>query len=72
MKRKKPSSPPSRSQADLALAEQMLRLAKAGRDVRREKVQRVRDAIRDRSYENELKLQVAVDRMVEEAETTPG
>jgi hypothetical protein len=52
-----------RSSADRALAERLLSDAKAGRDVRRGKVRRVRAAIEARSYENDLKLEVALERL---------
>jgi hypothetical protein len=52
-----------RSPADRDLAERLLSDAKAGRDLRTPKVRRVRAAIEARSYENELKLAVALERL---------
>jgi len=44
----------------------MLRQLKAGADLRRAKIQRIRIAIRAHEYENPLKLDVAVDRLTDE------
>ena len=52
-----------RSQADRALAERLLSHAKAGGDVRAAKVRRVRAAIEASAYENDLKLEVALERL---------
>jgi len=41
----------------------MLDRLKRGRDLRGAKVRRVRRSVREHSYENELKLEVAVDRL---------
>lgn len=58
------SAPRSRrSNADRDLARRLLSDAKAGRDVRAPKVRRVRAAIEAKSYENELKLAVALERL---------
>jgi hypothetical protein len=69
------AAPKKRSDADRALANRLLSDAKAGRDVRTGKVRRVRAAIDARSYENELKLAVALDRLQdlvwEEGEEAP-
>jgi hypothetical protein len=51
------------SDAERALAKRLLSDAKAGRDVRAAKVRRVRAAIEARSYENDLKLAVALERL---------
>jgi len=58
-----------RTKADRALAERMLALLKSGADVRKKRVRRVRARIRDRSYENRLKLEIAVDRLLEDLMT---
>lgn len=47
-----------------ALAERMLRALRHGGDVRRQKIRRVRDKVQTGSYENELKLTIAVERLV--------
>jgi hypothetical protein len=52
-----------RSEADRDLAKRLLSDAKAGRDVRAPKVRRVRAAIEAKSYENQLKLAVALERL---------
>ena len=44
----------------------LLERLKRGRDVRPTKVRRVRRAVRDHSYENDLKLEVAIDRLSQE------
>lgn len=46
----------------------MLRRLRAGRDLRRAKIRRVKRSVDERSYENELKLQVAVERLAREME----
>ena len=56
-----------RTAADLALARRMLQALRHRQDQRRSKVDRLREAIRSNSYENPLKLSVAVDRLVERA-----
>ena len=60
-----------RDEADLALARQMLRSLRGREDERRSKVERLREAIRSNSYENPLKLSVAIDRLVEKAQGQP-
>ncbi|HWE02413.1 MAG TPA: hypothetical protein VG326_08365 [Tepidisphaeraceae bacterium] len=47
------------------LLRQLMALLSAGSDVRRRKVRRLRGAVRARRYENDLKLSIAVDRMME-------
>jgi hypothetical protein len=42
----------------------MMQRLKAGRDVRKSKVRKIRASIRAGSYENNLKLSVALDRML--------
>src|SRR3954447_23226907 len=54
-----------RSRDELALAERLLAAANGGADVRARKVRRLRAAIKVRAYENDLKLAVALERMVE-------
>jgi hypothetical protein len=46
------------------LAERMLDRARSGGDIRTAKVRRLKAAIRSRNYENELKLSVALDRLL--------
>jgi hypothetical protein len=75
-----PGTPPSRhdaahrarSETDRALAERLLSDAKAGRDVRAFKVGRVRAAIEAGAYENDLKLEVALDRLRDAAREEPA
>jgi hypothetical protein len=43
--------------------QEMLTLLQAGADLRRAKVRRLRRAIRSRTYENDLKLAVALERL---------
>jgi hypothetical protein len=54
---------PHRSEADLDLARRMLEALRNGSDVRRRKVRRLKAAIKVRAYENNLKFQVAFDRL---------
>jgi hypothetical protein len=53
-----------RSESEEAVAERMMELLRAGADVRARKVRRLRAAVRVKAYENQLKLSIAVDRMV--------
>ena len=53
-----------RTAAERALAERMLERLRGGADVRARKVRRLRAAVRVKAYENQLKLSIAVDRMV--------
>jgi hypothetical protein len=43
--------------------EAMLGLLRAGADIRGSKVRRVRRSVRSRTYENRLKLEVAIERL---------
>jgi hypothetical protein len=53
-----------RSESDEAVAKRMMELLRAGADVRARKVRRLRAAVRIKAYENQLKLSIAVDRML--------
>lgn len=53
-----------RSRSEWAAARQFLEVLKAGGDARVTKIRRVKQSVRRRSYENELKLSVAVERLV--------
>jgi len=44
----------------------MLALLKTGKDLREPKVRRLKAAVRDRRYENDLKLTIAVERLFSE------
>ena len=57
---------PIRPPADVAEAARLLALLRVGGDARRPKVRKLRRAVRDRTYENDLKLTVAVDRVAGE------
>jgi hypothetical protein len=54
---------PHRSEADLELARRMLDALRRGADMRLRKVRRLKAAIKVRAYENNLKFQVAFDRL---------
>ena len=58
-----------RSKADRALAERLTELLRQGADFRQRKTRRTRAAIKVRSYENELKLQIAIERLIDELKT---
>jgi hypothetical protein len=58
-----PAPPPARSAEDLATAQRLMAVLRAGGDARHRKVRRVRGAVRADAYENDLKLTVAVDRI---------
>jgi len=51
------------TEGERALAERLLRALRNGGDVRRQKVTRIRTKVRSRTYENELKLTVALERL---------
>ncbi len=55
---------PARSSDDLATADHLLALLRAGTDARTDKVRRLRRSVRTGAYENDLKLSIAVDRVV--------
>lgn len=57
---------PKPSEADRAAATRLLDALRAGQDVRRRKVRRLRAAVRVRAYENPLKFQIALDRLIGE------
>ena len=56
--------PTSRSAADVATAERLLTLLRTGGDARIDTVRRLRRSVRTGTYENDLKLSVAVDRVI--------
>lgn len=60
---KKPARPTRKASSRQALLEEMLRRLKTGGDLRRQKVSRIRRSLRESGYENDLKLQVAVERL---------
>ena len=49
-----------------AIARAMLRRLKSGKDLRRAKIRRVKAAVRAVTYENDLKIDVAADRLAGE------
>jgi hypothetical protein len=57
---------PEPTDADRAQVERLLDALRAGQDVRRRKVRRLRAAVRVRAYENPLKFQIALDRLMGE------
>jgi hypothetical protein len=59
----KPVARPRRSRAERELAKHLLAVLKTGGDVRVAKIKRIRQSVRTRTYENELKLTVALDRL---------
>jgi hypothetical protein len=66
------TAPRARSESDEAVAGRMMELLRAGADVRARKVRRLRAAVRIKAYENQLKLSIAVDRMLQQTiETDP-
>jgi hypothetical protein len=54
----------SHTRKEKALAAKMLRRLREGYDLRTRKTRRLRAAIRVERYENELKLQIALDRLI--------
>jgi hypothetical protein len=59
-----PATPSAKRGADRELIQTMLAHLRAGGDARLRKVRRLRAAIKVGVYENNLKLQVALDRMI--------
>jgi hypothetical protein len=57
-----------RGAGDLDTARRLVASLRQGRDLREGKVARLRSAIDSNAYENELKLSVAVDRLLEKLE----
>lgn len=69
MKRATPAKPPRRrrrTKADRALVAYLAELLRQGADFRARKARRTRAAIKVRSYENDLKLQIAIERLIDE------
>jgi hypothetical protein len=54
----------TRTESEEAVARRMMELLRAGADVRARKVRRLRAAVRVKAYENQLKLSIAVDRLL--------
>lgn len=67
-----PSPTTPRSADERVTAGRMLAALRAGADVRRRKVRRLRAAVRARAYENALKLHVAVDRLTADLQPPPS
>lgn len=63
-KRTTVKSKPSRPRKEKTLAAKMLRRLREGHDLRTRKTRRLRAAIRVERYENDLKLQIALDRLI--------
>ena len=61
-----------RAEADVAMARRMLQSLRCREDQRRSRVERLKEAIRSNSYENPLKLSVALDRMLDDAWAARG
>jgi hypothetical protein len=55
-----------RSRADRAAVKMFMSLLRNGADSRLKKVKRIRQSVRTRSYENDLKLSVAAERLARE------
>jgi hypothetical protein len=55
-----------RSKTDRSKAGKLLVQLQSGRDQRKTKVRRIRAAIEAKHYENNLKLQIAIDRLLGE------
>ncbi len=53
----------ARSRTDRSLVKRLLTVLKTGGDTRVTKVKRVRQSVRTKTYENDLKLSIALDRM---------
>ncbi len=64
------AAPRRRTRADREVAEYLLQILKAGGDARTTKIKRLRQKVRAKNYENELKLSVAIDKMLGEGALT--
>jgi hypothetical protein len=53
-----------RKRADRELAQHLLAILKSGGDARRTKIKQLRQKVRASAYENDLKLSVAIDKMI--------
>ncbi|HEV7299789.1 MAG TPA: hypothetical protein VGN72_10520 [Tepidisphaeraceae bacterium] len=60
-----------RTKADRAAVASLVELLKRGADVRQRKARRTRAAIKVRSYENDLKLEVAIERLIDDLYLMP-
>jgi hypothetical protein len=67
MSERRQSTTSKRARTDKALATKMLRQLREGKDARSRKIRRIGASIRAGHYENDLKLQIAVERMIESA-----
>ena len=67
--RRKPPAVPARPAADVSAAEHLLSLLRAGADAREDKIDRVGQSVRARTYENDLKLSIAVERLARDFPT---
>jgi hypothetical protein len=63
---RKPVLQNRRTRAEKQSAAKMLGLLRRGGDLRSRKARRLRAAIRVGGYENDLKLQIALERLIEE------
>jgi hypothetical protein len=57
---------PRRKRPRRAPVARLMALLQSGKDVRKTKVRRVRAAVRAKRYENDLKVSIAVDRLLKE------
>jgi len=80
MKRVTPKTPASRTtrprtqrrtKADRAAVAELVALLKRGDDVRHRKARRTRAAIKVRTYENDLKLEIAIERLIDDLYLMP-
>lgn len=67
--RRTPASPDRpravrRKRADREMVQQLLAILKTGGDARRSKIKQVRQKVRTSAYENDLKLSIAVDKLI--------
>jgi hypothetical protein len=57
-------NPTPRTRAERAQARRLLAVLNSGGDTRAAKIRRVRRSVRQSCYENQLKLSIAIDRML--------
>lgn len=62
----RPETALRRTKADRATAARFVEMLRSGVDLRERKARRTRAAIKVRSYENDLKLEVAIERLLDE------
>lgn len=64
----KTTLPPKSTPADRAFIRSLLERLRRGSDMRRAKIRRLKQSVREHTYENRLKLNIAAERLADELE----